>query len=266
MSHNKILQTNVLKSLDNKSNKQKDYIAVESPLEIRLGHDIESFKSLAITMCSPDDIDDLIIGYLFTENIINQADDIIEINVFDNEIGLIAEVILNKSIAYSEFLNKRHGIVHASCGVCGKTEFDELLTYNYQQLQSNKSNITPDIIQSLPQLLNQHQQAFAKTGGLHASGLFNYQGELIIVKEDIGRHNALDKMIGAALKKELLPLKNHIILLSGRVSFELVHKSLMAGVASLAAIGAPSSLSIEIAKVNQLDLFGFVKSSGFNQY
>ncbi len=266
MSNNKILQTEVLKSLDNGLKKHSDYTAVESPLELRLGHDADTFNSLVITMCSPDDINDLVYGYLFTENIITGAADIIEINVFDNDLGFIVEIILDKSIVYSEFLNKRHGIVHASCGVCGKTEFDELLTYSYPQFKPNNNNINSDIIQSLPQLLNQHQQAFTKTGGIHASALFDQTGELILVREDIGRHNALDKLIGAALQKGLLPLKNRIILLSGRVSFELVHKSLMAGVASLAAIGAPSSLSVDIAKVNQLDLYGFVKSSGFNQY
>ena len=266
MSHNKILQTDVLKSLENKFLKQSDYIAVETPLEIRLGYDSDSFQSLAITMCSPDDINDLIFGYLFTENIIQKADDISEINVYDNEMGLIVEVILIKSIAYNNFLNKRHGMVHASCGICGKTEFDELLTYKYPHNQSNKNRIAGEIIQSLPQQLSNHQQGFTKTGGLHASALFTDKGDLMTVKEDIGRHNALDKLIGSALQKKLLPLKDHVILLSGRVSFELVHKSLMAGATALAAIGAPSSLSVEIAKVNKLDLFGFVKPSGFNQY
>ena len=266
MSQNKIQKSKILKIDENDSHQINDYLAVEAPLEIRLGHKSNEFKSFAITMCSPDDIGDLIYGYLFTENIIGEKSDILEINIFDNDLGLIAEVILGKSIAYEKYLNKRHGMVHASCGVCGKTEFDDLLTFNYPKLQLSANSISIEIIQSLPSMLNQHQQAFTKTGGLHASALFNANGDLIIAKEDIGRHNALDKLIGTALQQGLLPLTDYIVLLSGRVSFELVHKSLMAGVSSLAAIGAPSSLSVEIAKLNHLQLFGFVRNGGFNEY
>jgi len=241
-------------------------VAIESPLEIRLGHDNKSFQTLAITMCSPEDIEDLIYGYLYTEHIITKIDDVKSIKSHDNELGFVSEVILNKSITYEKFLNKRNGLLHASCGVCGKTEIDDLLTFKYPYLQANQAQITMHIIQSLPQKLRQHQQAYAETGGLHASALFNHKGDIMAVKEDIGRHNALDKLIGCALKKGWLPLNNSIILLSGRVSFELVHKSLMAGLSTLAAIGAPSSLSVEIARLNHLNLFGFVKLTGLNQY
>lgn len=243
-----------------------DFIAVELPLEIRLAHDINNLKTLVITMCSPEDVEDLIYGYLFTENIIKGAKDVIEVSLFDNEFGLIAEVILDKSITYDKYLNKRQGLVHASCGICGKTEFDDLLTFKYKKRQSVESIISAKIIQSLPQKLNQTQQAFTQTGGIHASALFNLNGELIDIREDIGRHNALDKLIGVALQRQLLPLSDYIVLLSGRVSFELVHKSLMAGVSVLAAIGAPSSLSVEVAKINNLRLFGFVKSDSYNVY
>ncbi|MCF6317958.1 MAG: formate dehydrogenase accessory sulfurtransferase FdhD [Proteobacteria bacterium] len=265
MSDNNTKTITISKCNNNRINKVDDYLAVESPLEIRLAHANEKeFKSLAITMCSPDDIDDLIVGYLFTENIIRQAKDIVEINIFDNKLGLIAEIIFDKSIAYDQYLNKRHGMVHASCGVCGKTEFDDLLTFDYTKI--NVSTVNPNVIQSLPGKLDQAQIGFKQTGGLHASALFDTKGELIFVREDIGRHNALDKLIGAALQKGLLPLLDYIVLLSGRVSFELVHKSLLAGVPTLCAIGAPSLLSVEIAKLNNMCLFGFVKNDGFNQY
>ncbi len=265
MSHNKIKSTEISKFNNNEFEQSNDYLAVESPLEIRLAHvDEKEFKSFAITMCSPDDIEDLIVGYLFTENMIAQATDILKINIFDNELGLIAEIILDKSIAYEQYLNKRHGMVQASCGVCGKTEFDDLLTFNYSNI--NASKVKFDVIQSLPEKLNQAQFGFQQTGGLHASALFDTNGELLLLKEDIGRHNALDKLIGAAMRQGLLPLYDYIVLLSGRISFELVHKSLMAGVSTLAAIGAPSSLSVEIAKLNKLSLFGFVKSDGYNRY
>ncbi len=118
----------------------------------------------------------------------------------------------------------------------------------------------------LPQVLNDHQSAFKKTGGLHASALFNASGELLAVYEDIGRHNALDKLIGYCLQASMVPLTNHIILLSGRISFELVHKAIKAGVSTLAAIGAPSSLSIELAQTNRLNLIGFVGDKGYNLY
>ena len=266
MSLNKILETEILKSVENGIQNKTDFIAVEQPLEIRLAHYINDLKTLVITMCSPDDIEDLIYGFLFTENIINCANDIIEISTFDNELGLIAEVILDHTIDFEKFLNKRQGMVHASCGVCGKTEFDELLTFKYPKILKSDNKISSEIIQSLPGKLNQHQQAFTKTGGIHASALFDLNGELIIVREDIGRHNALDKLIGAALQLDLLPLSENIVLLSGRISFELVHKSLMAGVTVLAAIGAPSSLSVEVAKVNNLQLIGFTKPESYNIY
>ncbi|MFK8013420.1 MAG: formate dehydrogenase accessory sulfurtransferase FdhD [Marinicellaceae bacterium] len=248
------------------THKEIDFVAVEKPLEIRLGHLTDTYHSLAITMCSPEDIGDLIYGYLFTEKIITHSSDILGIQTYDNELGLVSEVKLDKSIAYKSFLNKRNGMVHASCGVCGKTEIDDLLTYNYPSFQSKHKNIPTKIIQSLPGKLNNHQQAFTKTGGLHASALFDTNGELMAVKEDIGRHNALDKLIGYALKHQLMPLSNTIVLLSGRVSFELVHKSLMAGVKTIVAIGAPSSLSLEVAKFNELEIYGFVKATSYNHY
>lgn len=260
----KVTKLSVSKYHNNHVDVKPDYIAIETPLEIRLGHDRNNFETLAITMCSPDDIEDLVYGYLFTEQIIKSSTDILSTEVFDNKLGLIIEVILDKSISYDGFLNKRHGMVHASCGVCGKTEFEDLLTCKYSEIKL--STINPTIIKSLPQKLYQAQSAFKQTGGLHASALFDEKGELIYIKEDIGRHNALDKLIGCALQKELVPLDNHTILLSGRISFELVHKSLMAGATSLAAIGAPSSLSIEIANFNKLNLIGFVKDDGYNLY
>ena len=268
MSYNKIQKTEIfkVKGKDKDGHHTNDYLAVETPLEIRLAHDSENFKTLAITMCSPQDVNDLVYGYLFTENVINSVNDIINIGIFDNEFGLVAEVQLDSSVAFERFLNKRHGMVHASCGLCGKTEFDDLLIYNYPQIISVNKTINTDIIQSLPNKLNQQQKAFTKTGGIHASALFSHTGKLILIKEDIGRHNALDKLIGAALQQNLLPLADYIILLSGRISFELVHKSLMAGVSTLAAIGAPSSLSVEIAQVNGLLLIGFIKSDGYNLY
>lgn len=266
LSHNKIQSSEISKIKNHDYCQQSDYLAVETPLEIRLGHNQTQLHSFAVTMCSPADIEDLIVGYLFTEAIIQKPQDIESIHIFDNELGMVAETILVKSIDYKKYLNKRQSRVHASCGVCGKTEFDDLLTFNYPTTTTQNPEIPAEIIQSLPEKLNQQQQAFAQTGGLHASALFDQLGNLLDVKEDIGRHNALDKLIGAALNKDSIPLSECVVLLSGRISFELVHKSLMAGVKTLTAIGAPSSLSVEIAKVNQLNLIGFIKADGYNVY
>ena len=271
LPHNKIQSTEITKVSNSKSKSMLDYLAVEAPLEIRLtsnltSSDTKEFATLIVTMCSPESIEDLIYGYLFTESIISQSIDIIGINIFDNELGLIAEVELDQSIDYKKHLNKRQGVSHASCGICGKTDFDDLLTFKYSSLKTLNVNREEGLIESLPEKLNQQQLAFKSTGGIHACALFDSKGKLLFVREDIGRHNALDKLIGAALQKQLLPLSDCIILLSGRISFELVHKSITAGVSTLAAIGAPSSLSVEIAKLNELVLLGFVKSDSYNVY
>ncbi len=260
---------NINKFTLNDNAKFEDSVAIESPLEIRLSHDASNFQTLAITLCTPADIEDLIYGQLYTEGIISYSSDVKVITVFDNELGLVAEIILVKSINYHKYLNNRHGMIHASCGLCGKTEIDDLLIFKYPNLNTTeqfKNKLNAEIICSLPNKLLQAQKAFVQTGGLHASAVFDESGCLLMVKEDIGRHNALDKLIGYCLQQNLLPLSNKIILLSGRISFELVHKSLCAGVTTLAAIGAPSSLSVEIANLNKLKLLGFVKESGFNHY
>jgi FdhD protein len=266
LPHNKTEKSKIHKWSNNTLIEEDDDIAIECPLEIRLSHDRNKFQTLAITLCTPSDIDDLIYGYLLTESIINKSKDILEIKTFDNDLGLIAEVLLGQDVSFERFLNKRQGMVHASCGICGKTEFENLLTFDYLRLEKLLTPIDHSVICSLPEKLSQKQQGYIKTGGLHACALFDSNGHILFVKEDIGRHNALDKLIGYALQQQLIPLGNYIILLSGRVSFELVHKSLIAGLSHLCAIGAPSSLSIEIARLNGLSLMGFVNAAGFNRY
>lgn len=266
MPHNKVKLIQLDKFSEQNFVRKDDYLAVESPLEIRVGHDAVKFYTLAVTLCTPAEIEHLVYGYLFTETIISQANDILSVQVFDNEFGLVVEILLIKEVEFSSYLNKRSHTVHTSCGLCGKTSFDDLLTCNYPTIDKANSSVPNSVILSLPQKLNQQQKSFAQTGGLHASALYSLQGELLILKEDIGRHNALDKLIGVALEQDLLPLTDYIILLSGRVSFELVHKSLLAGLSTLVSIGAPSSLSVEVAKFNNLTLLGFIKPDQFNVY
>ena len=264
-----IIQKSILQHVnENGKVAKQDCLAVESPLEIRIGYENnqDGFFTLAITLCSPSDIKFLVTGYLYSENIIKKYSQIHNIEIYESEFGTIAEVILDNRIDIQNHLHKRQSVMHSSCGVCGKTEFDELMMISYSEIKSSSIQISDDIITSLPEKLNSHQKGFAQTGGIHASALFDKDGQLIFVKEDIGRHNALDKTIGKALIDDMLPLTNHIILLSGRVSFELVHKALMAGLSTLVAIGAPSSLSVELAKANNLTLIGFVKINSFNIY
>jgi FdhD protein len=268
MSDN-IIQKSLLQHVNHKDTVSKqDCLAIEAPLEIRIGHDTkkEKFFTLAITLCSPADIEYLVTGYLFSEQMIKSNSDIVHIEIYKSEFGTIAEVKLDQSIEIQKFLHKRQSVMHSSCGVCGKTEFDELMIISYPEMKALAVEVSSDIITALPKKLNFKQKGFKQTGGIHASALFNLAGELIMVKEDIGRHNALDKLIGKAIIDDLLPLNNHIILLSGRVSFELVHKALMAGVSILAAIGAPSSLAVELANSNNLCLIGFVKNKSYNIY
>ncbi len=243
-----------------------DFVAVEYPLEIRVGHSTDQFFTLSVTLCTPTDIDAFVTGHLFTEGIIEQHDAILSIETFDDEFCLVVEVLLAESIDVKPHLATRKNISHPSCGVCGRTGFDDMFKSAYPIIQAPQKVLTAEFMMKLPHVLNEHQKAFNKTGGLHASALFNAQGELLAVFEDVGRHNALDKLIGHSLEKGLTPLSDHIILLSGRISFELVHKALMAGVSTLAAIGAPSSLSIELAQANRLNLIGFVSDNGYNVY
>ncbi|MCF6300876.1 MAG: formate dehydrogenase accessory sulfurtransferase FdhD [Proteobacteria bacterium] len=266
MSHNNVLSTELIQVENSSRQTREDLLAVELPLEIRLCHKDQNLHTLAITLCSPNNIQDLVAGYLFTENIIKSLYDISDLKVYDNEFGLVAEVELLESINFLTFLNKRNGMVQTSCGLCGKTSFDELMMFSYPKTKPPSKQLSAKLIYTLPEKLNQQQSVFTQTGGTHASCLFSLDGELIYSREDIGRHNALDKLIGACLGANISPLSDYLILLSGRVSFELVHKTLMAGSKTLISIGSPSSLSLEIAMNNELTLIGFTKPDKFNIY
>ncbi len=266
MAHNKVQKIQCQKRGIKHPQSIDDFVAVEHPLEIRIGHTADQWHTLAVTLCTPNNIEQFITGYLLTEGIVSSNSEIKYTEIFDDEFSLVVEVKLSDSIDIESHLKTRQNMAHPSCGVCGRTGFDDLFKTSYPKIEPMATPINDDIILALPKTLNQHQNAFKKTGGLHASALFNTQGELLAVFEDVGRHNALDKLIGHCLQASMLPLSNHIILLSGRISFELVHKALKAGASTLAAIGAPSSLSIELAKQNQLNLIGFINDESFNIY
>ncbi len=265
LPYNKIQRQSICQFKANKRLKRDDFLAVEMPVEIRLSQKNQHFETLTITMCSPTEIADLVYGHLFTEAIITEVNQVLSIELFDEAFGVIVEVVVKASVDFNNHLNHRSKVAHASCGVCGKNSLEHIFMQKYPKIVSDVE-VSADVILSLPEKIHDKQLAFSQTGGVHACGLFSATGELLYLREDIGRHNALDKLIGVALQKNMLPLSNLTILLSGRVSFELVHKCLMAGTATVAAIGAPSSMSVEVAQLNGLTLIGFIKKNRYNIY
>jgi FdhD protein len=231
----------------------QDYVAVEEPLQIRLNG-----RDLAITMRTPGHDDELAAGFLHSEGIL--AGPIERIETAINEISLTAAANPEASDA------TRHFYMTSSCGVCGKASVDALVANGCQALPRDTPALDPGIFHALPDALRTAQSAFDRTGGLHAAGLFDLSGQLQLIREDVGRHNAVDKLIGRNVLDQHVPLSNSILLVSGRVSFELVQKALMAGIPALAAVGAPSSLAIETALRFGLTLVGFLRNGRYNVY
>ena len=245
-----------------------DILAVEEPLEIRLSF-IEGIKriekNISVTMRTPDNDAELAIGFLFTEGIIKQAADVLSVLIPKENV-----VVVSLIDTVSPDINKldRNFYTTSSCGVCGKASIDAVKVVCEPQNDYPYDNLkcTFDLVTSLPDLLRAHQDVFEQTGGLHACALFDINGRLLLSREDVGRHNALDKLIGNALFSGLLPLNKHILLLSGRASFELVQKAAMAGIKVIAAVGAPSSLAVQMAEEWNITLIGFLRDKRFNIY
>ncbi|MDP9041644.1 MAG: formate dehydrogenase accessory sulfurtransferase FdhD [Bacteroidota bacterium] len=251
-----------------------DILAVEEPLEIRLAYgspDSLITQNLAVTMRTPGNDEELALGFIFTEGIITRDTDIDRIeHVFtdcsENNQNII-QVILKEGFIPNLLHAERNFYTTSSCGVCGKTSIQAIRSVSSFPSESmNCDPIYPGTIISLPDKLAEQQQLFAATGGLHAAALFNNEGNLIFIREDVGRHNALDKLIGASLNTKMLPLTKSILLLSGRASFELVQKAAMAGIPVIAAVGAPSSLAVTLAKEFGITLIGFLRKNRFNIY
>jgi FdhD protein len=236
----------------------QDFVAVEQPLQIRLnGH------NLAITMRTPGDDRALAAGFLFTEGLLDRPDQIAEIQ--EDGQGTVS-VTLAPGVAVDQESAARNFYMTSSCGVCGKASVDALAAAGCTALPSDVPRIDARVLAELPDRLGAAQPVFERTGGLHAAGLFDTRGELLDLREDVGRHNAVDQLIGAALLAGQLPLNAHILMLSGRVSFELVQKALRARIPVIAAIGAPSSLAVETALRFGITLAGFVRAGNFNLY
>ena len=252
----------------------EDILSIEEPLEIRLKYiqDNEVYnQTISVTMRTPGNDVELALGFLFTEGIISSYEAIQEVNHLEKNCALqkknSIQVVLNDGFTPHLLQSDRNFYTTSSCGVCGKSSIESIKTVSpFKSSNKPKFDISASVLYQLPQKLRAAQSDFANTGGIHASGLFSKEGELLLLQEDVGRHNALDKLIGQAFAKGLLPLHQHILLLSGRISFELVQKAAMAGISIGVAIGAPSSLAVELAQEFGMTLIGFLNENRFNIY
>jgi len=248
----------------------EDNLAIEEPLEIRLSF-IENAenttKPISVTMSTPGNEGELAIGFLYTEAIIQSFDQVSNVEVSLENDDQVVNVFVKENVNLDLSKLDRNFYTTSSCGVCGKSSIDSIKTVMPDfGLERINLKILPSLIHSLPEKLKDHQNVFNQTGVLHASAIFNFNGDLIVLREDVGRHNALDKLIGFCVMNNKIPLSDSILLLSGRASFELIQKASMAGIKIIAAIGAPSSLAVELAIECNITLIGFLKSTKFNIY
>jgi len=243
-----------------------DRIAVEEPLEIRLGYDVDGQRqtsSVSITMRTPGDDDDLATGFLVSESIIRSPDDVAIIKPCRGDNTIRVELESGVDVDLDRL--QRHFYTTSSCGVCGKTSLDALRVQGVEAL-ADDARFPRDVLIRMPERLREVQATFDETGGLHAAAAFDPCGELLIVREDVGRHNAVDKVIGALFADGRLPASQLGLMVSGRASFELMQKALVAGMPLLAAVSAPSSLAVELAREFNVSLVGFLRGDTFNIY
>lgn len=242
-------------------------------MEIRLGYrwkDKRLSSSISITMRTPGHDFELALGFLVSEGIIERIEQVDRVDIcgeptpdgFHN----VIRVELADDVRFDLSRLQRHVYTTSSCGVCGKASLDALEVQRHIEPFEHNFFMSPEILITCPSILRDAQRVFAQTGGLHATGLFSQTGELHCLREDVGRHNAMDKLVGAMLQDHRLPLSQSMVLLSGRVSFELMQKAIMAGVECVAAIGAPSSLAVEMARRYNVTLVGFLRREHFNVY
>ncbi len=235
-----------------------DLLAVEEPLEIRVGG-----QPLAVTMRTPGHDIDLAAGFLAAEGVIASPADLSEIRMCDAN---VADVTLAPGVTLPMERLQRNFITTSACGVCGKHSIDAIRVQARYDVSADQVRVAPRVLAALPDRLRAAQRVFASTGGLHAAGIFTAAGALLAMREDVGRHNAVDKVIGWALREGRLPLAGCVLLVSGRASFELTQKALMAGMPVLAAVSAPSSLAAELAEESGMTLAGFLRGSSMNVY
>ena len=246
-----------------------DEVAVEAPLEVRLMHgrpDARTERTICVTMRTPGADRELVLGYLFAEGVIGGMADVAGIRGGAEEGDQACVVDLSGHLPVDVRRLERTVFTASSCGACGAPSLDAVAHVGCPGLPAPAPMVDADLVSRLPEMLRNVQVTFHRTGGLHAAALFDAGGRLLDVREDVGRHNALDKLIGACLSEGLFPLREHVVLVSGRASYELVQKVLRAGIPVLAAVGAPSSLAIELAQGHDLTLLGFVRNGRYNAY
>ena len=251
-----------------------DQLATEEPLEIRLGYEAggqRTHRTLSVTMRTPGHDEELAAGFLLTEGIIHEKADLLGVIPCPDvqkaeEAGNVVRAELAAHVPVDFDGLERHFYTSSSCGVCGKTSIAAVRAASCPRLPAAGPYLRPEVVHQLPEKLRAAQAGFEQTGGQHAAALFTPAGALLLLREDVGRHNALDKVIGAALLADWLPLHQHVLLVSGRVSFELVQKAAAAGIGVLAAVGAPSSLAVQAAESFGMTVLGFVRNERFNSY
>ena len=268
------IKYNVTKLRKNKTEEVKDHVSVEEPLEMNLRFKQNSnwhTENLSITMRTPGNDEDLVTGFLFNERIIEDVNQIIKIEKQGDQVGdyniqnkIEATIDNIKNIDIGKL--KRNFLTNSSCGVCGKASLDTIEVIKNDKLNLSFPKIQKKIIMKSPELLMSEQSEFSKTGGIHASSLIDDSGKVIVTREDVGRHNALDKLIGYAHRKKLIDNHSQFIACSGRLNFELIQKGLMSNIGIMAGVGAPTSLAIDLAKRFKMTLLGFVKNNSFNIY
>ena len=264
----------VLKYKSNNAKNIDDLISIEEPLEITIkfkNKEIWNENIISITMRTPGNDKDLVRGFLFNERIIEKIEYIDKIESVGENVGqyslknkIVATINNSENVDIDKI--KRNFLTNSSCGVCGKTSLDSLEVIKKDKILKSLPKISHEIIMKSPTILRENQSEFSKTGGIHASGLFLDNGDVVAIKEDVGRHNALDKLIGYVLEKKLLNPINQFLTCSGRLNFELVQKALMSNIGVLIGVGAPTSLAIDLANKFDMTLVGFVKQDSFNIY
>ena len=272
-----VASVNIIKVTLDSLVEKPDLVVVEEPLEIRLGYgsmDNRQQQNVSVTMRTPTHDFELALGFLYSEGFISSYNQILSIkycvDVGKQAIDNIVRVELKPEVKFNPKSIKRNFYATSSCGVCGKASIEAIdnmiCELPKQRLEENAFKVSKDYIVNLPKSLAYHQKVFKYTGGLHAAALFDEAGNIISLREDIGRHNALDKLIGNALMQDLLPLNKKVLLMSSRASFELIQKAVMANISIIITIGAPSSLSIQTAEKFGITLIGFLKNDRFNIY
>lgn len=248
---------------------RRDVVSVEEPMEIRLTVPDHGEHQVAVTMRTPGDDFELAAGFLYSEGLIGRREDIVDlrycVNVDPQEYNVVT-VQLRDGAAFDPASLTRNFYTSSSCGVCGKASLEAVEVKGCAPLPVGDLHFSPDVIRSLPDQLRERQAVFERTGGLHAAGLFAGDGTPGSIREDVGRHNAVDKIVGEAFLAGEFPLADRVLTVSGRSSFEIMQKALAAGIPAVVAVGAPSSLAVDLARQFNMTLVGFTKPDGFNVY